>query len=126
MRRMADVWRILGLGAVLWPSRGAGPDRHACDARNAQHGDRATGGGGGGDLALPSGGEDRDKIPAMVQTVPAEDFARTNSHSITDTLQQQIPGAVSIDVNGNFLTGFALSWLRGLADPRNATRPRRI
>jgi iron complex outermembrane receptor protein len=50
---------------------------------------------------LPGGGEDADKIPAMVQTVPAEDFARTNSPSVTDTLQQQIPGAVSIDVNGN-------------------------
>ena len=50
---------------------------------------------------LPGGGEDADKIPAMVQTVPAEDFARTNSPNVTDTLQQQIPGAVSIDVNGN-------------------------
>ncbi|MGH6811405.1 MAG: TonB-dependent receptor [Methylocella sp.] len=50
---------------------------------------------------LPSGGENRDNIPAMVQNVPAEDFARTNSQNITDTLQQQIPGAVSIDVNGN-------------------------
>ncbi|MGB9428195.1 MAG: TonB-dependent receptor plug domain-containing protein, partial [Methylocella sp.] len=50
---------------------------------------------------LPGGGENRDNIPAMVQTVPAEDFARTNSQNVTDTLQQQIPGAVSIDVNGN-------------------------
>ena len=50
---------------------------------------------------LPSGGENRDNIPAIVQSVPAEDFARTNSRSVTDTLQQQIPGAVSIDVNGN-------------------------
>jgi iron complex outermembrane receptor protein len=50
---------------------------------------------------LPSGGENRDNIPAMVQTVPAEDFARANSQNVTDTLQQHIPGAVSIDVNGN-------------------------
>jgi iron complex outermembrane receptor protein len=50
---------------------------------------------------LPSGGENPDNIPAMVQTVPAEDFARTNSQNVTDTLQQQIPGVVSIDVNGN-------------------------
>ena len=50
---------------------------------------------------LPGGGENRDNIPAMVQTVPAEDFARTHSQNITDTLQQQIPGAVSIDVDGN-------------------------
>jgi iron complex outermembrane recepter protein len=51
---------------------------------------------------LPSGGGERlDKIPAMVQTVPAEDFARTRSQNVTDTLQQQVPSAVSIDVNGN-------------------------
>ncbi|MGH6793815.1 MAG: TonB-dependent receptor, partial [Methylocella sp.] len=50
---------------------------------------------------LPGGGENRDNIPALVQSVPAEDFARTNSPSVTDTLQQQVPGAVSIDVNGN-------------------------
>jgi iron complex outermembrane recepter protein len=50
---------------------------------------------------LPGGGEDADNIPGMVQTVPAADFARTNSPSVTDTLQQQIPGAVAIDVNGN-------------------------
>src|SRR5436190_603633 len=50
---------------------------------------------------LPSGGgENRDKIPAQVETVPAEDFAR-NSPSVTDTLQQQVPAAVSIDTNGN-------------------------
>ncbi|MDQ6868862.1 MAG: TonB-dependent receptor [Pseudomonadota bacterium] len=68
---------------------------------------------------LPSGGENRDNIPAMVQSVPAEDFARTNSPSVTDTLQQQIPGAVSIDVNGNpfsqdlFYRGFHASPRQG-------------
>ncbi|HXN89236.1 MAG TPA: TonB-dependent receptor, partial [Methylocella sp.] len=68
---------------------------------------------------LPSGGENRDNIPAMVQSVPAEDFARTNSQSVTDTLQQQIPGAVSIDVNGNpfsqdlFYRGFHASPRQG-------------
>ncbi|HEY4847101.1 MAG TPA: TonB-dependent receptor [Methylocella sp.] len=68
---------------------------------------------------LGGGGEDRDKIPAQVQTVPAEDFARTNSPSVTDTLQQQVPGAVSIDVNGNpfsqdlFYRGFHASPRQG-------------
>jgi iron complex outermembrane receptor protein len=68
---------------------------------------------------LPGGGENRDNIPAMVQSVPAEDFARTNSQSVTDTLQQQIPGAVSIDVNGNpfsqdlFYRGFHASPRQG-------------
>ena len=69
---------------------------------------------------LPSGGgENRDKIPAQVQTVPAEDFARTNSPSVTDTLQQQVPAAVSIDTNGNpfsqslFFRGFQASPLQG-------------
>lgn len=68
---------------------------------------------------LPSGGENRDKIPAMVQTVPAEDFTRTNSPNITDTLQQRVPAAVSIDINGNpfsqdlFYRGFQASPLQG-------------
>lgn len=68
---------------------------------------------------LPGGGESRAKIPAMVQTVPAAEFSRTNSQNITDTLQQQIPAAVSIDVNGNPFSqelryrGFAASPLQG-------------
>src|ERR1700731_3940995 len=68
---------------------------------------------------LPSGGENPDNIPAMVQTVPAEDFARTNSQNVTDTLQQHIPAAVSIDVNGNpfsqdlFYRGFVASPRQG-------------
>src|SRR3984893_13656192 len=81
---------------------------------------------------LGGGGEDRDKIPAQVQTVPAEDFARTNSPSVTDTLQQQVPGAVSIDVNGNpfsqdlFYRGFHASprqgTPQGLAVSQNGIR----
>lgn len=69
---------------------------------------------------LPAaGGESRDNIPAMVQTVPAEDFTRTNSPSVTDTLQQRVPGAVSIDINGNefsqdlFYRGFQASPRQG-------------
>ncbi|MGB6175001.1 MAG: TonB-dependent receptor [Methylocella sp.] len=68
---------------------------------------------------LPGGGENRDNIPAMVQSVPAENFARANSQSVTDTLQQQIPGAVSIDVTGNpfsqdlFYRGFRASPRQG-------------
>jgi iron complex outermembrane recepter protein len=98
MRRMAGVQRILGLGAVLWSSgmaqsfaQTATPDTTIALPEVEVV---AT-------SPLPGGGEDADKIPAMVQTVQAEDFARTNSPSVTDTLQQQIPGAVSIDVNGN-------------------------
>ncbi|QBR71432.1 TonB-dependent receptor [Beijerinckiaceae bacterium] len=68
---------------------------------------------------LPGGGESRDNIPAMVQTLPAEDFARTNSQNVTDTLQQRIPAAVSIDINGNPFSqdlrfrGFVASPLQG-------------
>jgi iron complex outermembrane recepter protein len=68
---------------------------------------------------LPGGGEDRDKIPAQVETVPAEAFSRTNSPSVTDTLQQQVPAAVSIDINGNpfsqelFYRGFVASPVQG-------------
>jgi iron complex outermembrane receptor protein len=47
------------------------------------------------------GSEPLAKIPAQVSTVTAPDFARTRSPNVTDALQQQIPGAVSIDTNGN-------------------------
>jgi len=56
----------------------------------------------------------------MVQSVPAEDFARTNSQSVTDTLQQQIPGAVSIDVNGNPFSQ-DLRYRGFVASPRQGT-----
>src|ERR1700730_8041416 len=68
---------------------------------------------------LPGSGENRDEIPAQVQTVPAEDFTRTNSPNVTDTLQQQVPAAVSIDSCGNpfsqalFYRGFQASPLQG-------------
>jgi iron complex outermembrane receptor protein len=118
MRRMAGVSGIFGLGALLWPSAWV----------VAQTATPAASPGAAIELPevevvatspLPSGGENRDNIPAMVQSVPAEDFARTNSPSVTDTLQQQIPGAVSIDVNGNpfsqdlFYRGFHASPRQG-------------
>ncbi|HEX3497263.1 MAG TPA: Plug domain-containing protein, partial [Methylocella sp.] len=101
MRRMAGVWRILGLGALLWPTgmarsfaQTAAPASPGAAIELPEVEVVAT-------SPLPGGGEDADKIPALVQTVPAEAFARTNSPSVTDTLQQQVPGAVAIDVNGN-------------------------
>ncbi len=101
MRRVAGVCRILGLEAMLWSSgmaqsfaQNAAPAAPAAAIELPEVNVVAT-------SPLPGGGEDADKIPAMVQTVPAEDFARTNSQNVTDTLQQQIPGAVAIDVNGN-------------------------
>ena len=77
MRRMAGVSGIFGLGALLWPSAWA----------VAQTATPAASPGAAIELPevevvatspLGGGGEDRDKIPAQVQTVPAEDFARTN------------------------------------------------
>ncbi len=50
---------------------------------------------------LGGSGEPIEKIPAEVTTVRAQEFARTRSPNVTDALQQQIPGAVSIDTNGN-------------------------
>jgi len=67
-----------------------------------------------------TGGEiDRDKVPAFATTVGAPEFARTNSPNVTDTLQQAVPGAVSIDINGNdfeqafFYRGFVASPVQG-------------
>jgi iron complex outermembrane receptor protein len=64
-------------------------------------------------------GFDRDKVPALVQTLTAEDFTRANSPSVLDALQQRIPGVVTTDVQGNSLfpdfryRGFAASPLQG-------------
>jgi len=61
----------------------------------------------------------REKIPAMVQTLTAEDFVRTHSFATTDTLGQRIPGTTLTDVQGNPFSkdlryrGFAASPLQG-------------
>ena len=46
-------------------------------------------------------GVDRDKVPAMVQTLPAEDFSRVYSPNVVETLMQRIPGVSTNDVQGN-------------------------
>lgn len=64
-------------------------------------------------------GFDRDKVPAMVQTLPAEDFSRVYSPNVTQTLDQRVPGVFTSDVQGNEFTsdlryrGFAASPLQG-------------
>jgi iron complex outermembrane receptor protein len=66
-----------------------------------------------------AGGIDRDKVPATVQTVTADDVARTNSQNVVDTLMQRVPGVATTDVQGNgFMQdlryrGFAASSLQG-------------
>ena len=47
------------------------------------------------------GGIDRDKVPALVQTLTAEDFAQRHSPNVTDTLFQRIPGVSTSDQQGN-------------------------
>src|SRR6266700_3076904 len=64
-------------------------------------------------------GFDRDKVPAMVQTLPAEDFSRVFSPNVTQTLDQRVPGVFTSDVQGNEFTsdlryrGFSASPLQG-------------
>ncbi|MGH6839070.1 MAG: TonB-dependent receptor plug domain-containing protein, partial [Methylocella sp.] len=117
MRRPYGLSKIPWLGAALWLSGVAGAFAQAASPGAAIELPEvevvAT-------SPLPSGGENRDNIPALVQSVPEQDFARTNSPSVTDTLQQQIPGAVSIDVNGN---EFAqdLRYRGFVASPRQGT-----
>lgn len=68
---------------------------------------------------LQGGRIDRDKVPAMVQTLAADDFVRAVSPNITDTLVQRIPGIAVSDPNGNGAQqeiryrGFAASPLQG-------------
>jgi iron complex outermembrane receptor protein len=50
----------------------------------------------------PLGGDiDRDKVPGTVQTLRSEDFTRTESPIVTDTLFQRTPGITLSDPNGN-------------------------
>jgi len=49
-------------------------------------------------------GVDRDKVPAMVQTLPAEDFSRVYSPNVTQTLDQRVPGVFISDAQGNEFT----------------------
>ena len=68
---------------------------------------------------LPGVRIDRDKIPGTARSVGAEDFARTASPYVTDTLFQRIPDISLSDPNGNTATqelsyrGFAASPLQG-------------
>jgi iron complex outermembrane receptor protein len=50
---------------------------------------------------LAGAGIDRDKVPGTVQTLRGEDFDRTGSAIVTDTLFQRIPGITLSDPNGN-------------------------
>ena len=64
-------------------------------------------------------GFDRNKVPAMVQTLTAEDFSRVYSPNVLETLKQRIPGVITTDVQGNGFfqdlryRGFAASPLQG-------------
>jgi iron complex outermembrane recepter protein len=50
---------------------------------------------------LQGAGIERDKVPAMVQTLTSEDFERTKSLSVIETLVERIPGVSTSDVQGN-------------------------
>lgn len=64
-------------------------------------------------------GFDRDKVPALVQTLSAEDFTRAYSPSVLEALSQRIPGVITTDAQGNGLfqdlryRGFVASPLQG-------------
>src|SRR5262245_57730818 len=45
---------------------------------------------------LQGAGIERDKVPAMVQTLTADDFERTKSLSVVETLVERIPGVSKI------------------------------
>jgi iron complex outermembrane receptor protein len=71
------------------------------------------------DTPLRGTGIDRDKVPSTVTTVHADDFQRTASPNLTDTLFQRVPGISLSDPNGNSAQqeiryrGFAASPLQG-------------
>lgn len=69
--------------------------------------------------AGPTGGVDRDKVPALTQTLSADDISRTYHTNITDVLFERIPGVSVTDPNGNgtqqgiMYRGFEASPLQG-------------
>lgn len=68
---------------------------------------------------MQGSGIDRDKIPSMTSSVTADDFQRSYSQNVTDTLFQRVPGVTLSDPNGNNVQqeiryrGFAASPLQG-------------
>ncbi len=68
---------------------------------------------------LPGAGIDRDKVPGTVQTLTSDDFTRTGSPNVTETLFQRTPGVSLSDPSGSGAApelsyrGFAASPLQG-------------
>lgn len=68
---------------------------------------------------MQGAGIDKDKIPSMTSSVTADDFQRSYSQNVTDTLFQRVPGVTLSDPNGNNVQqeiryrGFAASPLQG-------------
>jgi iron complex outermembrane receptor protein len=68
---------------------------------------------------LAGAGEAASRIPAQIHSVDAEQFARTRSQNVLDTIQEHVPAAVSININGNAFSqdlrfrGFASSPVQG-------------
>jgi iron complex outermembrane receptor protein len=89
-RRLGAPALLLGCALVLWP-----------DGAEAQYPQTLP------EIQVistsPFGGAgiDRDKVPALVQTVTADDFARSYGSHVTDTLFQRIPGMSVSDQQGN-------------------------
>jgi iron complex outermembrane receptor protein len=102
-------WRVIGVAlAGLWPS-----------AAHTQTGLTLPPVDVIATSPLPGPGIDRDKVPGLAVTISADDFARTFSHSVTETLSQRVPGVSLSDVQGNTFVqdfryrGFAASPLQG-------------
>jgi len=111
------LWQVAWVTALLWPTIGAAQS-------SAGSGTHTT------PFVLPevtvvdttplhSDGIDRDKVPALVQTLKGQDFERTHSFATTDVFEQHIPGVTLTDVQGNSFfqdlryRGFAASPLQG-------------
>jgi len=72
-----------------------------------------------GTSPLPGLGIDRDKVPGTVRTLNSDDFTRTGSPNVAETLFQRIPGVSLSDPSGNGAAqelsyrGFTASPLQG-------------
>ena len=82
------IVRALGCLAVLWPAGALAQPRVLPEMQVIS--------------TSPLGAViDRDKVPALAQTLTSDDFSRGYSPSVTDTLFQRIPGVSTSDQQGN-------------------------
>jgi iron complex outermembrane receptor protein len=89
------AWAIAAVtGVAVWPCAGFAQTPQALPEIQVISTSPFSGAGTGT-------GVDREKVPALVQSVRSEDIDRTHSQNLADTLFQRVPGVSTSDQQGN-------------------------